>query len=518
MSPLTLIASFPLGTYYGHRSDGSVEAFPTPARLHAALLSAAALGPHSEAGKLSDAALQALWWLEKHPPTGLFQPNTVDLDPSRERRSYRDVGTFAKDTKTKVVRKKIEDRPISDGVAISAPFGFVWNDVPDDIRKTLIAIAEDIPYLGESHSVAIVTAGEVEPNLLLSPTANCFTPEAHARQVPTEGRTDTLIEAYNEQYGKRSVPKSQYKFKQSQAPLSEIPTQSCTTEAWYEPAQLPTSTDSPWSIAYLFSLNATIEKRDRVTLCTRMHKALISLLSFGAAPIITGKYNQEVRQPANRLAIQYLTPQLSQLLGLRGPHLALFVPTGTSPSDLAQIRKSVEISQIWSKRIGRIDVSFTGSTRSASYFWPAPKPGCLRIWETEMPIIPETRIVKRGTRTWTLGDSALLSAGFVWRDRFSTEGSRQARYRLLRDQVEQQGMQVLATHPVTRNARNYAHHTHASVPVQPYHAVIDLGALSNTQAAVMLGQSRHLGSGLLKPIDVNPASLESIGELLGGVK
>ncbi|WP_276848287.1 type I-G CRISPR-associated protein Csb2 [Corynebacterium pyruviciproducens] len=518
MPKLTLIASFPLGTYYGHRSDGSVETYPTPARLHSALLSAAAQGPHSEAGSPSDAALYALRWLEKHPPTGLFHPETADLDPSGQRRSFRDVGTFVKDNKTKVVHKKIEDRPISDGVAVAAPFGFIWNDVPDEVRETLVMLAEDVPYLGESHSVSVITAGEIEPNLLLAPTANCFTPEAHSRLVPTEGRTDTLIEAYNKQYGKKSVSKSQYKFTQTQAPLSETPTQNCIAEAWYEPAQLPTSTDSPWSIAYIFSLSTAVEKRDRVALCTRMHKAIISLLGFGAAPVITGKYNQGVQQPANRLAIQYLAPKLSQILGLRGPHLALFVPTGTSPSELAQIRKAVEISQIWSKQIGRIGISFTGSTRSASHFWPAPKPGCLRLWETAMPIIPETRIIKNGSRKWTLGDSALLSAGFVWRDRFPTEGSRQNRYRWLHDQVERQGMQVLATHAVTRNVRRYAHHTHADVPLQPYNAVIDLGALTNPRAAVMLGQSRHLGSGLLKPIDIDPKSIGSIGEILGGVK
>lgn len=131
-----------------------------------------------------------------------------------------------------------------------------------------------------------------------------------------------------------------------------------------------------------------------------------------------------------------------------------------------------------------------------------------------MPIVPETRKIKTGTRKWTLGDSALLSAGFVWRERFNAEGTKQEQYRSLRDQVEAQGMRVLSTRLVTRRVQDYVHHTHHSVPVQPYHTTLDLGSLANPQAVVMLGQSRHLGSGLLKPIDVD---LDSI-ELFGGTK
>ncbi len=506
MPKMTLTASFPFSTYYGHRNDGSVEGYPSPARLHAALLSAAALGPHSESGNPSDAALRALHWLEKHPPTGLFQPDTRDLDPSRKRRGYRDIGTFQGDLK-----KKVEPRPVSDGVAISAPFGFVWDEVPEDIRETLITLAEDVPYLGESHSVVVLFPGQIEPNLLLSPTANYFTPDAHSRTVPTEGRTDALIEAYEKQYGNKSTPKSQYRFTKTQAPKSEVPTEEYTVEAWYEKVEPPMPDDAPWTIAYLFSLDKSVARHDRVALCTRMHKALIARLGYGAAPVITGKYSDTVQPPANRLAIQYLSSELSQLLGLLGPHLALFVPTGTPPSDLEQIRKALDISQLWTKTLGKITISFIGSTRSASHFWPTPKPGCLRLWETEMPIVPETRKIKTGSRQWTLGDSAMLSAGFVWRERFTVEGTKQEQYCSLRDQVETQGMRVLSTRLVTRRVQDYVHHTHHSVPVQPYHTTLDLGSLANPQAVVMLGQSRHLGSGLLKPIDVDLDSIELFG-------
>ncbi len=42
MTNLGILARFPLGVYQGHKADGSPDAFPDPARLQAALLSAAA--------------------------------------------------------------------------------------------------------------------------------------------------------------------------------------------------------------------------------------------------------------------------------------------------------------------------------------------------------------------------------------------------------------------------------------------------------------------------------------------
>ena len=47
MTNLGILARFPLGVYQGHKADGSPDTFPDPARLQAALLSAAAQGPHA---------------------------------------------------------------------------------------------------------------------------------------------------------------------------------------------------------------------------------------------------------------------------------------------------------------------------------------------------------------------------------------------------------------------------------------------------------------------------------------
>ena len=168
-----------------------------------------------------------------------------------------------------------------------------------------------------------------------------------------------------------------------------------------------------------------------------MHKALISRIGFGAAPLITGKYNKGVLPPANRLSIQYIPTELAQLLGENGPLLTLFVPNGASPEELQQVQEAVHIQHLWSSSLGKIGVSFANTTRSGTRFWPAPAAGKHRLWATEMPIVPELRRIRDKDSEWTLADSALVSTGFVWRDRFSIEGKGPKRYISLRDQVAQ---------------------------------------------------------------------------------
>ena len=116
--------------------------------------------------------------------------------------------------------------------------------------------------------------------------------------------------------------------------------------------------------------------------------------------------------------------------------------------------------------------------------------------------MPEMRRIRDKDSEWSLADSALVSAGFVWRDKFDIEGKGPKRYISLRDQVAQHKVIVAKTQLVTRSVRRFAHHSPKGVPVQPYDAVLDLGRLHPPQAAIMLGQSRHLGGGLLYPLDI----------------
>ena len=102
-----IIAELPLGVYYGGVGDGEVDVLPSPARLHAALLCAAAQGPRAlPRGELlapceEDAA--ALRWLEEHPPDGLRLPtHTVNTSPAV---AYRKLGLLEKH-RDRIISKK----------------------------------------------------------------------------------------------------------------------------------------------------------------------------------------------------------------------------------------------------------------------------------------------------------------------------------------------------------------------------------------------------------------------------
>ena len=119
--------------------------------------------------------------------------------------------------------------------------------------------------------------------------------------------------------------------------------------------------------------------------------------------------------------------------------------------------------------------------------------------------MPETRPVKKkdGGARWTLADSGLLSIAYVWRDKFNTVARGEQRYLELRNQVEEQSdAQVYHARTIHTRPTAYVHKVPQNVMPQPWRGVLSLGNLTNDRTIIALGQSRHLGAGLLVPYDV----------------
>jgi CRISPR-associated protein Csb2 len=55
------------------------------------------------------------------------------------------------------------------------------------------------------------------------------------------------------------------------------------------------------------------------------------------------------------------------------------------------------------------------------------------------------------------------------------------------------------------------HKVHPDTVVQPYRAVLDLGDLAGPRTITAVGQSRHLGGGLLVPRDLPAAIAQRMG-------
>jgi len=103
---------------------------------------------------------------------------------------------------------------------------------------------------------------------------------------------------------------------------------------------------------------------------------------------------------------------------------------------------------------------------------------------------------------WTFEDAILLSLGFVWRDRLDAVPKGIQGYRSLVAQVRERGAGVMWHHRITRNPSFYAHKMPQGVTTQPYTALVSAGDLLGDTGLAAVGQSRHLGGGLLVPADL----------------
>ena len=125
-----------------------------------------------------------------------------------------------------------------------------------------------------------------------------------------------------------------------------------------------------------------------------------------------------------------------------------------------------------------------------------------RLWRTWSGAVPDTSAVPRG---WTLADAIALSAGLVWRDELGlsrTGRSRPAWFAALREAASEHGVQAVNVRMIaSSSAERFVHRTNPGTLVRPYHAIIDLGGLAGEEALTAIGQSRHLGGGLLIPVD-----------------
>lgn len=134
-----------------------------------------------------------------------------------------------------------------------------------------------------------------------------------------------------------------------------------------------------------------------------------------------------------------------------------------------------------------------------------PRPGARRWWTTEPAAVSELRPLRQ---SWSGRDTVAVSAALLWRDQFDAPGRGEQRYRLLAEGAVERGLRVRTVNRVLGNAGRFIHKVLPGTVVQPYHATLRLGELAGERTALALGQSRHLGCGLLVPHDELPETTE----------
>ncbi|GAA1503627.1 hypothetical protein GCM10009827_015910 [Dactylosporangium maewongense] len=500
----TIVGELPIGTYRGAGPDGRPEPLPSVARLHAALLCAAGFGPRAVADGDGLAPCEAdevaLRWLEEHPPDGVVVPAlTVNRSAAV---AYRDDGTVKK-TSGVLATRKLPKRP--DGaVAADGPFMWTWDESPPPVvRAALEALCPDVGYLGTSESpVRLRVGGGVAPTHELDVEAGPFTVGRVALLSPAPGRTDELVAAHRSMAVRPSV--SRDRFGTDEKSLSPVPPRERVDVLRYAPRDVPRPA-VPWDRVILLPLDRAIGEQFRVRWAVAAHQALIRLIGEGAPSLVTGVYPDGTRRPSNRLAIHLLDASMPVAGGLAAPStLALLVPAGADAADLAVLSEAVaNLRSLRGPRGNLARIKAEPSVVSGAALWAEPEAGYVRLWRTTPAAVPDTRGARDGAE-WTFAHAALLSLGFVWKDLLPrVDGRGDVYYRRLAAAVTDAGAAAVHVRAVrATDVGSYVHRVNTHAVVRPYTAHLWLGDLSGAGTVAAIGQSRHLGGGLLVPFDV----------------
>lgn len=520
MATLAIRARFPLGIYLGHQPDGQPSPFPDTARLHAALTHSAGKGSLAKVVgtdlRPSKDALTALRWLELHPPSALCMPRTIPVRRAgvtgSVTESYRDEGVFEK-KKGEVPRRRKVPKRQSDAVAVDGHFGWAWDqEAPSDVVDTIAALCEDVSCLGEADTPVILEVGDVEVTHLRDAIKTAFPAPGGVRvRTPVSGRTDELEADYLTGRPSKPVTASQDGYAWGAWPASYRPTSRHVQPVIYR-ISTPPPPDLPWVAASALPLTREIDPTQRVPWCVALHRALAAYLRDTALPLLTGSYAPGVRPPANRVAIQFVeAAALPGSLG-RPEHGAFLIlaPAGASAEELALVQRCIiQVSKVY--RRGRESIRLGSAIQiDVERFWPEPRQGFVRYWRPVPGMVAETRAQQDG-KPWSLEDAALLSIGHVFRDRLTDRAGGPDRYRRIVAQVRDWGVKV---HDVRRipdsRVELYAHKVPRGVVVQPFTARLDLSAVLPSTSLLAIGQSRHLGGGLLVPVDESIAAARAV--------
>lgn len=514
--PLLIEARYPLGSYLGSDLGGDPEPYPSPARLHAAFLNAAGRGTTAEVTDAmttpSPRAVVAVSWLEVHPPTAIEPPHHALAATSvtvYRREGLRDEGVY-KQARAAYVRRS----------AIGSPVRWFWpDDVPAEVVDSLVELAEDIGYLGGADSPVVVEVRAEAPAslskmLFRDQDADPFAPASGLDVICADaGRTRLLQQLHAAAV--TTPPKNDAAAANEASVLPPRAGSNLRVEGYRAPQPEPST--SPWPWAELLVVGRAdgrpveLSPDRRVAACVQLHRALIALIDRDGAvpPMVTGSYLPGVPRPANRLALQYITSAHPFGFEWDGAGAAFLVlgPKGCLPADWGAVSTALArlVASGWLRGTAGAMRVLERRSVSADLLWPAIRPHHRRFWVPDPLAIADTRPPRSlpGGRSWRINETAGLAVGLVWRDHFGFSGRGEQRYWALADQAVAEGVRVHRPRRVTgTDLRRYVHRMNDGARIDAYTAMLELPDFASSRAPVAIGQSRHLGGGMLVPVDL----------------
>lgn len=504
--PTAITARWPLGRYLGHLPDGSPEAIPTFTRLYSALVNAAATGVTSRTAEDPDdavpsAAVTALHWLEVHPPSGMRIPDhhsSTRLTAT----AFRKEGVFKKEGRA--LNYKVTGRSIGDESALADSVAWTWDDeFPQPIAEALDAMCADVGCLGEAPSTVVLELGDqVDPTHRVTPGRGMFNPGGADTDVVGPGRLQALTTQFRQAHPTKRPTVAADRPNTTAMPESERPIRDGILACRLHPLGVTTTASVPWSQALLLTIEngPRVEVENYVAFARSVHRALVARIGTGAPTMVTGKQLPGIPAPANHLAIHYLPPGTPVSSGsLENAHLLLLVPADASAEDIDDLWFALAQFTDLRTPLGRFTIDPSARILDGSAFWQSRPSGTVRQWRTSPAAVPERFTRGRGP-TDLYAQTAAWSTTNTLRGLPGMEPPNSVRGRLA--YLEERGWHLIDAHQyITARPEAFVHRTNGNMPVLPYAATLELGDLVPETAVLAIGQSRHLGGGLLIPTD-----------------
>lgn len=503
-------ATFLLGFYQGRTTRGGVEAVPTPARLHAALVAGAYSRQRQVGASLDELDNRVFDWLEDNAPSAIWCPDTfLNSGPTIVFRNKGEVAKVANaDIRHDAKKKACE---ATGRTALSGPVVWYWENAPEpDVRKRVCEIVAEVPYLGEACCPVVFGVDEDSsiPEDALMLCAPSF--DATGLSVAVRGRHKVLEEAYK---ASKKTPRSRpSKGKEVERP-SPVAQELVDIAYYAQRKPVITRSPAPWTTGYVLAVtNRTLSPDEYLMWANCLHRAIASNLGMGL-PGVMQRSRPGTGSMPNGVAIQVIsnTMPFRDHDSYAPSSLVVMLPEGTSPQEEEMLLAALgRVNKLYSGSSGCLSVALTGERLDLTRFWEPVPAGYIRLFETQPLFIADSRPPTRKTadgHRWNVDDDACIAIGHVWRNLFPvhTRGD-QARLDLA-EMVRAKGVRSCGGRTVpVGDIRKYVHRTNKGSFLIGKRALVHLGSIGCDECLAAIGQTRHFGGGLLVPTDL-PAAL-----------
>ena len=507
MPPALLISlRFPAGVYRG-ADLGQPEVLPSPARLHAAFVGAAGGGPDAkpdgETLTADPSDQDAVRWIEETEPLGALVPEARLTTYDAVRHRIR----VAVDPKERHDHHRNET-PFEPFSALKGAIVFAWPRPEPAIRERLERLAHEITHVGQADSIVVVNVSEGEFDPAVPGAFGLIDGRGVGieMRVAEPGRAGALVGSHREALKRgpgRHVPGTKGK----QAGDERSPNVGHAATRLRRFAQA--TPDGPWPFSEVWIVPVTPSlprlawrPEMRVRTAVRIHRSLIAQIGDNVPEFVTGRSGERPLAGAGHLSIQ-----LVKLAADASPVIALGIPVKTPEADRATLLSALTarpVLRVGSASGGKggcvVRLDEPSRILSGIAFWPSPA----RTLVTATPLVLDTPGVPRRGR-WTLDDAVLCSLGYALRGTLEERGLAWANgWEFRREMVatlRRLGADARAFRVAAR-ADRFVHHSREGDLLVAVDAIVQLGELAcGGRGLLALGRARHLGGGLLVPVE-----------------